>query len=297
MTDVDVVTGERRAAALQRAPKRPGVWSRPVLRGLAAGLVVAVGAAWAGLQVQPKPLPNAALQPGQDMQSVPLPAALPAPVDRFYRALYGDQVPLVDTAVISGRGTMRISGITLPARFRFSHVAGEHYRHYIETTFFGMRLLRVNEWYTDGTARMQLPFGEFAGPRVDQGANLALWAENIYMPAVWVTDPRVRWEAVDDTTALLVVPFGEGSETFTVTFDADSGLLQRMESMRFKGESSQAKTLWINEVHEWGEIDGQPIPLLATVTWEDEGSPWAKLRTEDVLYNADLSDYIRNSGA
>jgi hypothetical protein len=86
-----------------------------------------------------------------------LPAGLPEPVDRFYRALYGDEVPSVHSAVITGRGTMRINGITLPARFRFSHVTGQHYRHYIENTLFGLRLLTVNEWFTDGTGRLDLP--------------------------------------------------------------------------------------------------------------------------------------------
>jgi len=68
-----------------------------------------------------------------------------------------------------------------------------------------------------------------------------------------------------------------------------------MESMRFKSESS-TKTLWINEVDEWGEVDGHAVPLATSVRWADEGTPWAKLRTESVLYGADLSRYVRASG-
>jgi hypothetical protein len=69
-----------------------------------------------------------------------------------------------------------------------------------------------------------------------------------------------------------------------------------MESMRFKSETAEAKTLWINEVVEWGEVDGEQVPLATALTWEDEGSPWAELRTEYVLYNADLSQYISAAG-
>lgn len=230
------------------------------------------------------------------MSSVPLPADLPEPVTRFYRALYGDRVPVVESAVISGRGTMRIGGVTMPVRFRFSHITGDAYRHHIQTTVFGVPLLTVDEWFVDGAARLDLPFGVSEGSRVDQGANLALWAEAVWMPSAWVTDPRVRWEAVDETSARLLVPFGQATEVFTVTFDADTGLLQRMESMRFKDEFADARTLWINEVQEWGVLDGHPVPLVAAVTWGDEGSPWAVLRTEALIRNAELTSYIRHDG-
>jgi hypothetical protein len=282
--------------AASAAPPPPAKRRRRVLRWAGVSVVLVVGLLWVGLQIQPKPLPRTELQAVADLEEVPLPAGLPSPVDRFYRTLYGDEVPQVHSAIITGRGTMRLQGVTLPTRFRFSHVTGRDYRHYIENTWFGVRVLTVDEWFTDGTGRMLLPFGEFEGAKIDQGANLALWAENVFMPSVWITDPQVSWEAIDETSARLVVPSEDGTETFTVMFDADSGLLERMESMRFKGEAAEAKTLWINEVQRWGELDGHPVPLETTLTWADEGRPWARLRTEDVRYNADLSRYIRAAG-
>ena len=283
----------RSAAAVITEPSSPR--RRRRLLQVATVLLSVAALLWAGLRIPPRPLPAAGLQAG-DAELVALPAGLPSPVERFYRALYGDHVPVVSSAVVAGRGTMRIKGVRLPARFRFSHVTGESYRHYIETTLFGARLLSVDEWYLDGTGRMDLPFGVVEGPNTDQGANLALWAEAVWMPSLWVTDPRARWEPIDSTSARLTVPFGAGTETFVVDFDPDTGLLTRMESMRFKSEDTRSKTRWINEVLEWGEVDGHPAPLLTTVAWGDERSPWAQLRTEGLLYNADLATYIRASG-
>ena len=168
---------------------------RPPARRVLAWIVgvscLAGAALWAGMRVEPAPLPAPALAEGA-MAMTALPADLPAPVERFYRTLYGEQLPVPDTLVVSGRGTMRIQGITFPSRFRFSHRAGADYRHYIETTVFGAPLLKVNEWYVDGAGRLELPFGVSEGPKVDQGANLALWAELVWAPAVWVTSPDAR---------------------------------------------------------------------------------------------------------
>jgi hypothetical protein len=69
-----------------------------------------------------------------------------------------------------------------------------------------------------------------------------------------------------------------------------------MESLRYKGADATSKTLWINDVREWGELDGRPVPIVTAVQWGDEDTAWAVLRTEDVVYDADLSGYLRAEG-
>lgn len=265
-------------------------------------LILIVVLIWLGLQIQPKPFPTftAAATP---LQTIPLPQDLPAPVERFYRELYGENIPVIDSAVISGTGRLRINGITLPARFRFVHIAGQDYRHYIENTFFGIPILKVNEHFLKGQGRLELPFGISAGPQVDQAANLALWAEAIWMPSLWLTDARVHWEALDENSATLIVPFKDESgqstaevEHFTVSFDPETGMLQSMQSMRYKGVDSTSKTLWINEVLEWQSLGDSTQPMLSAVTWQDEGTPWARFTTLEVVYNSDVSLYVQNSG-
>ncbi len=231
------------------------------------------------------------------LSTVPMPVDLPKPVSRFFSTIFGNRIPLIQSAIISGRGTIRVKGITFPARWRFIYCAGSGYRHYIEATVLGRPLLKVNEYYLDGHSRLELPFGVVENqPKVDMAANLGLWGESIWFPSIFLTDPRVRWESIGDTTARLIVPFGSTTDHFTATFDPQTGLLQQLESLRYREANSSQKIGWRNQVLEWKMFNGIQLPARASVRWLDQASPWFVLSVEEVIYNTDVESYIRAKG-
>jgi hypothetical protein len=156
--------------------------------------------------------------------------------------------------------------------------------------------MKVNEYYVNGKERMELPFGVAEGdPKLDQGGNLGMWAESMWLPAVFLTDPRVRWEPIDDVTALLVVPFGESQERFVVRFDPTTGLPWVVEAMRYRG-TEDTKTLWLAESRAWGTVGEYMLATVGPVTWLDQGAPWAVFTLEDVVYNVDVDTSLEAKG-
>lgn len=265
-----------------------------ILIGILAALLLL---GWLGLRVQPAPFPSFPETTAR-LGTIPLPQGLPAPVERFYRNLYGDQIPVLTSLVVTGRATIQPipGGPRFPARFRFTHEAGKNYRHYIEATFFGFPILRVNESYLDGKSRQEMPWGTVDNaPKANQAANLGMRAELMSAPSVYLTDPRVRWEPVDDQTALLVVPFGGAWERFVVRFDPQTGLARWMEVMRYRDADEKAqKILWITESLPGKTINvyGAMLPAVGAATWLDVGKPWAFFSSEEIVYNADVKEYL-----
>jgi len=188
---------------------------------------------------------------------VKLPADLPAPVARYAKTVVGGSIPVVKSTPILGRDHLTLNGIAVKGRFKFHHQAGSAYHHEIQLTWFGLPLVTVVEQYKDGQAIMSLP-----GTRIENdektnlAANQGLWAEALWLPSIWFTDGRVEWVAIDDTTAKLVIPDAVEEEQFTTTFDADTGLIKDLTTLRYGESDDPARHRWTNTAIEWGEMNG-----------------------------------------
>lgn len=129
------------------------------------------------------------------------------------------------------------------------------------------------------------------GPKVDQGANLILWAEATFYPSLLITDSRIHWEAIDATSARLVFPFGNQQDAVVFHFDAQTGLVTRTSALRYQGQNGE-KTPWYAEMLEWQMVNGVKLPKRVAVTWENQGGPWSYWDFDGIVWNTDISKIL-----
>ena len=266
----------------------------------ASVLALLVGAGWLGLQIKPKPFEAHSEGTGQ-LDTAELPSDLPEPVRRHFRAALGEEVPRIETAVVWGRGEFNFNGVvwTHP-RFKSYHDPGREFRRDQQITWFGIPILQGIDAYLDGKGSLEISgllgllniFDE--GEKIDQGQNLAMWAEAPFTtPSALVLDPRVRWEPVDDTSARLIIPFGEQEEdSLLFEFDPETGLMSSVSGMRYR-DQEDTKTPWRGEYSDWRTVHGVKVPHRLVGTWEDWEEPYVILDLEGAAYNVDVSDNLR----
>lgn len=266
---------------------------------IAAGsLTLSMGVGWLGLRIKPRPFP-----PHQErtpeLGTLALPSDLPEPVNGHFRAVFGEQVPRIETAVVWGRADFKVNGLWTPMRFKGYYVSGREFRRDMEITWFKIPVQRGTDAYLDGKGSLEitgLVNTCSTGENFDQGQNLAMWVEAPFTtPSALVLDPRIRWEPVNEHTARLIVPFGEQEETLRAEFDPGSGLMKSMSGMRYR-DQEEMKAPWRGEFLRWRMVHGIKVPLRNVAIWEDQGEPYGIFEIEGVEYNVDVSDKVSESG-
>ncbi len=264
-----------------------------VLVGIAAIFLI-IG--WLGFQIEPDsfaPHPEKT----KDEGTVDVPPDIPVPLKRYFEATAGNHVPVIRSAIVWGKAKLRINGIWMPVRFKAYYFPGKAFIRYLEVTWFGKTFLKVSDSYMNGEGVLKIEGlinKRETGRKIDQGQNLAMWGETVFMPSVIITDTRTRWEDVDNGNARLIVPYNKQNDSLDFNFDPKTGLIKQISALRYRGQNEE-KTPWLINITEWMTSHYIKIPSRFSLTWEDEGSPWSYWTVEDVEYNVDVGEMINET--
>jgi hypothetical protein len=205
---------------------------------------------------------------------------LPAPVQRYFRAVLNAGQPLIASVTLVHEGTFNMSetapkwvpftsnqavitrrpGFDWNARIRMApgvnvfvhdaYVAGEGILH---AALFGL-----------------VPVAEMRGtPEMARGEMMRFLAEAVWYPTALLPSRGVRWQAVDNASAKATLSDGGVTVTLPFRFNA-AGLIDsvRAEDRGRAVDGTVVPTLW--ECRVWGyEVrDGMRIPLEGEVVWQ-----------------------------
>jgi hypothetical protein len=204
---------------------------------------------------------------------------LPAPVQRYFRAVLSDGAPIVATAAVTHAGTFnmgetqdqwkpftseqrvvtqapgfvwngRIAMLPgVPVLVHDAYVAGEGL---LRPAIFGLITL-VNLHGKGEIARGEL---------------MRFFAEAAWYPTALLPSQGVRWEAINDTSARATLTDGPISMTMTFTFGADGLITSVLAESRGRTVAGKViPTPWEGRWSNYQRQGGMLVPMTGEVAW------------------------------
>lgn len=205
-------------------------------------------------------------------------AGLPAPVQRYLRAVLreGQRVPTTARIVHDGTFLLRPPDGWRPFRSVesfVSHPAGFLWD--AEVRSAPGLVVRVRDGLIDGAGSMRasllgvIPIVKVEGtPDIAQGALFRWLAEAQWMPTALLPSAGVLWLPVDDSTARATVSVAGVSAWLDFHFGPDSLVTRTYTSARGRDVNGvTVATPWEGRCTDWQERGGMRIPLECEVAW------------------------------
>lgn len=207
---------------------------------------------------------------------------LPAPVQRYFRAVLQPGQPIVLAATLEHRGEFDM-GEAQPNWKHFTSeqriVAGAPARPGFvwnaSIAFVPGLAVRVHDAYVAGAGHLRAAVAGLvtvadlpASPELAEGELMRFLAEAAWVPTALLPSQGVRWEAVDDRSARATLADGGTRVTLTFTFGADAFI----ESVRAeaRGRTVAGRTVPTPWEGRWASVQpqaGMRVPMSGEVAW------------------------------
>jgi hypothetical protein len=103
-------------------------------------------------------------------------------------------------------------------------------------------------------------------PELNQGELLRFFAEAVWYPTALLPSQGVRWEAIDDNSALATLTDGETTASVVFQFNAEGVIASMRAEERYRDKTTAMP--WVGRFGEYSVRDRILIPLYGEVGWE-----------------------------
>jgi hypothetical protein len=266
---------------------------------LALGIVLAILLLKAGFSMPARAVqPEGIADEKPAVDRVPLPEDLPEVVLRFYRAVYGqDQIPTPATVAAFGIGKFRVRKMPFigylwaPLNWHMYLRPGQEFSWKMKMSWFRYPVVSGGDGYLGGKGMFKMSKQSLDGEYMDHSEQVMLWIHTlVFSPGSLLAEPSAAWQVKEDGRVRLTLDQSGRSLWFDLTFDADSGLLARIDTER---PGSRTGNLYpysytLQEQASFNEELSLPDHLLAG--WEDD--VYNHFVLEGLQYNAPVEDLL-----
>lgn len=202
---------------------------------------------------------------------------LPAPVQRFFRAVLTDGQPTVAAVKLSQQGVFNMSETEAKwSKFTATQLItnqriGFDWDARIQMTP-GLNAL-VHDTYLLGEGSLHASLlglftvAEMHGaPENNQGELLRFFAEATWYPTALLPSQGVRWEAIDDTSARASLTDGATTVALVFQFSDEGAIATLRTDARYRDKLTAMP--WCGRFWDYSGHNGMLIPLEGEVGWE-----------------------------
>jgi len=223
---------------------------------------------------------------------------LPAPVQRYFRAVLQDGQPMIEAVSLEQSGTFNLSE------------SGEQWKPFSATQRVVIRrpgfdwegritmmpglTIRVHDAYIAGEGILHASlFGllslarQRGTPEMAQGELLRFLAETAWYPTALLPGQGIQWEAVDDTSARATLKDGETTVSLLFLFGEDGLIRSARAEARGRMVSREViPTPWEGRWSNYELRNGVRIPLVGEVAWilPEGAKPYWRGRITSIKY-------------
>ncbi len=224
--------------------------------------------------------------------------ALPAPVQRYFRAVLTDGQRRVAVARLTHVGEFNMSDAA-PSwrRFRSSQLVTTRRPGFVWDARIRLApavTVYVHDAYVAGEGILRAELLRLFGvaslrgtPEAAAGELMRYLAEAVWYPTALLPGEGLRWDGVDDDTARATLSDGATTVALDYHFDAD-GLVSRVATnSRWRSvKGAMVPTPWEGRFWSYDTRDGMRIPLEGEVAWvlPDGARPYWRGRVRSARY-------------
>ena len=223
---------------------------------------------------------------------------LPAPVQRYFKAVLKNHAPIIKAAHFQQTGTFNM-GETTPRWRRFEadqkvfmHAPGFDWNARI-SIFPGFNVY-VHDAYIAGEGILQVKLlGLFSmvnihgTPEAAQGELMRYLSEGIWYPTALLPSQGVIWQAIDNTNARATLTDGNTSVSLDFNFNTDDLIDSIHADSRTRGAGAKITNApWDIRVWNYQSYQGMQVPTEGEVAWAlpDGAYPYWRGRVVNASY-------------